>query len=122
METVNEDNWEVIDKRWDAQLSKSIDFMIDNRSEDLEQYTLWIYNRWSEILDNLDEEDVFFVMKVAATLAAEVNSAQKHADKFSSSAGLLSFKKKRSADVFNALAQGVRQAARENRSKLMLTP
>ena len=58
-------------------------------------------------------------MKVAATLSAEISTAQQQADKFEGSFSLFSAKKKRASAVFYAIAEGAMQVFKENESKLM---
>ena len=119
MKVIQEENWDEIDDKLTKEISRSIDHMIENKNEDLQQYSFWIYKKWSQIIDNIDTSDGFFVMKVAATLSAEIATAQQQADKFERSLSLFSSKKKRASAVFDAVAQGARQVFKENQSKLL---
>ena len=119
MKVIQEENWDEIDDKLTKEISRSIDHMIENKNEDLQQYSFWIYKKWSQIIDNIDTSDGFFVMKVAATLSAEIATAQQQADKCERSLSLFSSKKKRASAVFDAVAQGARQVFKENQSKLL---
>lgn len=120
MKAIQEENWDKVDYKLTKEISKSIDYMIENKDKDLQQYSFWVYKKWAEIIDNIDTSDGFFVMKVAATLSASASAAQQQADKFERSLNPFSLSKnKRASAVFDAVAQGTMQVFKENESKLL---
>jgi hypothetical protein len=120
MTVIQEENWVEVDVKLTKVISNSCGQMIENKNEDLQQYSFWVYKKWAEIIDNIDTSDGFFVMKVAATLSASVSAAQQQADKFERSLNPFSLSKnKRKSAVLDAVAQGARQVFKENESKLL---
>ena len=112
------ENWEEVNEENIRSIANSIDFMIDNKNEDLHEYGTWVYTRWNNIVKGFDEEDYFLAMHVGGNLASEVKVSIEQANEFLRTSGIFSFKKKRAAEVLNTIARAARQVYLENEKKL----